>query len=92
MISKWVIAYPTAYYFFVSKARPELAQRLEYGFEQALKDQSFEQLFARRIGPLLADAELEKRQIFAIKNPYLPKETPLQRKELWHPMVLQQLH
>ena len=90
-ISTWAIAYPTAYYFFVSKTRPELAQRLEYGFEQALKDQSFEHLFAKRIGPLLADASLENRQIFYLKNPYLPKETPLQRKELWHPLVLQQL-
>ena len=86
-ISTWAIAYPTAYYFFVSKTRPELAQRLAYGFELALKDHSFDQLFAKRIGPLLADAELDKRQIFHIKNSYLPKETPLQRKELWHPLV-----
>lgn len=86
-ISTWAIAYPTAYYFFVSKARPELAERLKYGFEVALKDRSFEQLFASRIGPLVAAAELEKRKIFYIKNPYLPQETPLERKELWHPIA-----
>ena len=43
-ISNWAIAYPTAYYFFVSKTRPELAERLAYGFEQAIKDKSFDQL------------------------------------------------
>jgi hypothetical protein len=86
-ISNWAIAYPTAYYFFVSKARPELAERLNYGFEVAIKDQSFEQLFAKRIGPLVAGAELEKRKVFYIKNPYLPQSTPLDRKELWHPIA-----
>jgi hypothetical protein len=86
-ISTWAIAYPTAYYFFVSKKRPELAQRLEYGFEQAIKDHSFDQLFEKRIGPLIAAADLDKRKLFYIRNPYLPKATPLARKELWHPLV-----
>ncbi len=86
-ISTWAIAYPTAYYFFVSKTRPELAERLNYGFEQALKDRSFDQLFAKRMGPLVAAAGLDKRKIFYIKNPYLPKATPLERKQLWHPIV-----
>jgi hypothetical protein len=86
-ISTWAIAYPTAYYFFVSKKRPELAQRLEYGFEQAIKDHSFDELFARRIGPLIAAADLDRRKLFHIRNPYLPRATPLARKELWHPLV-----
>jgi hypothetical protein len=86
-VSSWAIVYPTAYYFFVSKKRPELAQRLEYGFEQAIKDRSFDQLFAKRIGPLIAEADLDKRKLFPIRNPYLPKATPLARKELWHPLV-----
>ncbi len=87
LVSTWVIAYPTAYYFFVSKKRPELAERLTYGFEQAIKDQSFEQLFDKRIAPLIADAGLEKRKIFYLKNAYLPKDTPLDRKELWHALT-----
>jgi hypothetical protein len=86
-ITSWAIAYPTAYYFFVSKKRPELAERLEYGFEQAIKDHSFDQLFAKRIGPLVAAADLDNRKLFQIRNPYLPKATPLARKELWHPLV-----
>jgi hypothetical protein len=91
IISSWAIAYPTAYYFFVSKRRPELAERLEYGFEQAIKDHSFERLFAKRIGTLVASTGLENRRLFRIPNPTLPKETPLGRKELWHPLVLNSL-
>lgn len=86
-VSTWAIAYPTAYYFFVSRKRPELAQRLEYGFEQAIKDQSFDRLFAKRIEPLIASSKLENRQLFRIPNPLLPPETPMQRKGLWHPLI-----
>lgn len=90
-ISSWAIAYPTAYYIFVSKTRPELAERLQFGFEVALKDHSFDALFAKHIGTQLASAGLEKRRMFHIPNPYLPKATPLERRELWHPLVLQKL-
>ncbi len=86
-VSTWAIAYPTAYYFFVSKKRPELAERLEYGFEQAIKDRSFDQLFNKRIGPQVDAADLGNRKLFQIRNPLLPKATPLARKELWHPLV-----
>jgi len=87
VISTWAIAYPTAYYFFVDKNRPELAERMAYGFEQAIKDHSFDRLFSKRIGPLIADAGLANRKMFYIRNPYLPKATPLERKELWDPLV-----
>jgi hypothetical protein len=90
-ISTWAIAYPTAYYFFVSKTRPELAERLAYGFEQAIKDRSFDQLYAKRIGTLVAAMGLEKRTLFHIHNPLLPQATPLARKELWHPLVTSKL-
>ena len=91
VVSNWAIAYPTAYYIFVSKQRPELAERLKYGFELAIKDHSFDALFAKHIGPQLAAARLEKRRLLHIPNPYLPKATPLDRKELWHPIVLEKL-
>lgn len=86
-VSTWAIAYPTAYYFFVTKKRPELAERLAYGFEQAVRDGSFDALFARRLEPLVAAAGLQKRKLFRIENPYLPAATPLSRKELWHPLL-----
>lgn len=88
MISKWALAYPTAYYFFVGKKNQALADRLNFGFEAAIKDQSFDQLFAKRIGPLVMSAQLDSRKIFHLKNSLLPKETPLNRPELWHPVML----
>lgn len=91
VVSQWALAYPTAYYFFVSSHNPELAERLRYGFEQAIKDRSFDNLFARRLGPKLQSLGLEKRQLFFLNNPQLPKTTPLERKELWHPLFLNRL-
>ncbi len=91
-VSNWAIAYPTAYYFFVTKKRPELAERLAYGFERAIKDGSFDALFARHLEPLVAAAGLQKRKLFRIDNPYLPAATPLGRKELWHPLLNSVLH
>lgn len=86
-VASWAIAYPTAYYLFVSKKRPELAERLNYGFELAIKDKSFDRLFERHIGPQLQAQGLERRTLIYLKNPKLPPETPLQRRELWHPSV-----
>lgn len=86
-VSSWAIAYPTAYYLFVSKKRPELAERLNYGFEQAIKDKSFDRLFERHIGPQLQAQGLDRRRFIYLKNPKLPPDTPLHRKELWHPKV-----
>ena len=90
-VKSWAIAYPTAYYFFVSHKNPALAERLNYGFELAIKDKSFDALFANKLGPVIAAANLDKRHLFVIPNPYLPKATPLARKELWHPIVFEKI-
>ncbi len=92
VISNWAIAYPSAYYFFVSKRKPLLAERLRFGFEASIKDKSFDKLFAARIGPVLAASGLDNKIIFALHNPSLPKATSLERKELWHPIVLARVH
>jgi len=86
-IAAWALAYPTAFYFFVSRRQPLLAERLAFGVEQVIRDLSFERLFARRIEPLIAQTRLEKRQLFKLANPLLPAQTPVERKELWHPVA-----
>lgn len=91
VVKSWAIAYPTAYYFFVSHKNAALAERLNYGFEQAVKDKSFDALFNKTLGPLIAAAGLEQRRLFVIPNPYLSKATPFARKELWHPVVLEKI-
>ncbi|UJB34307.1 hypothetical protein HQN78_24755 [Chromobacterium sp. Beijing] len=78
-----VLHYPAAFYFFVSPRRPELARALTQGLEAAIKDGSFDKLFLRFNGPRLRALNLAQRRIIELPNPLLPKETPLQRKELW---------
>lgn len=78
-----VLHYPAAFYFFVSPRRPELAKTLNQGLEAAIKDGSFDKLFLRFNGQRLRDLKLGQRRIIELANPLLPKETPLQRKELW---------
>ncbi|UDF35825.1 UNVERIFIED_ORG: hypothetical protein LHJ69_01795 [Shinella sp. XGS7] len=84
---RWAIAYPSAFYFFVGHARPELAERLRAGWDKALSDGSFEALFEQRLGAQLRRARLEQRQWWLLENPDLPAATPLGEVRLWHPLV-----
>jgi hypothetical protein len=64
---------------------------LNHGFELAIKDKSFDALFASKLDPVIALAGLDNRRLFVIPNPYLPKATPFARKELWHPIVFEKI-
>lgn len=75
--------YPMPYYFFVNRSDATLANRLEAGLNQMLRDGSFEQHFQRHHGPSVQKARLRERRIIRLTNPLLPPETPLQRSELW---------
>lgn len=72
-------------YFFVSRTNPKLAERIERGFEMAIGDGSFQQLFDTHwyIQNTLKKADLKNRRVFRLTNPLLTPETPLKRKELW---------
>lgn len=76
--------YPTAMYFFVSRRRADLAADIQRGLEAALADGSFDALFQRHFGAMLARARLNERRVFELKNPLLPPETPLSDARLWH--------
>jgi hypothetical protein len=78
-----VLRYPTADYFFVSRAKPALAEEIRRGLEAALADGSFERLFHLHYGPLIRKARLDQRVLIELPNPLLTPETPLSRKELW---------
>ncbi|MFY8118071.1 MAG: hypothetical protein ACOVLH_09710, partial [Roseateles sp.] len=91
VLESWLIAYPSAYYFFVSPHRPELAQRLQQGWELALADGSFEALFEQWVGPQLKRARLGERRWLRLRNPDLPPLTPLGEARLWHPLVRSRL-
>ena len=78
-----VIRYPTAFYFFVSPLRTELAEDLTRGLEAAIADGSFDALFNQHFGDLANRLHLKDRTLIELRNPLLPAQTPLARKALW---------
>ena len=82
-----LLHYPTAYYFYVNKSNKTLAEDVTYGLEQSLKDGSFDRLFMRYYGEIVNHTLNENRRVYHLKNPFLPKKTPLHRKELWLDLV-----
>lgn len=80
-----VLIYPLPTYFFVSHKDPELAKDIEYGLESAIKDGAFNKYFygSGEVQEALEKADLGNRRAIRIDNPYLPKATPLDRKDLW---------
>ncbi|WP_434657389.1 substrate-binding periplasmic protein [Chromobacterium violaceum] len=81
-----LLHYPTAFYFFVSPKRPELARMLQQGLEKSVADGSFDQLFRAFNDEHLRGLKLSGRAIIELPNPLLPEATPLSRRELWfHP-------
>lgn len=80
-----VLIYPLPTYFFVTRKDPELAKDIEAGLESAIKDGEFDRYFynSPEVKEALEKADLANRRAIRISNPYLPKATPLNRKELW---------
>ncbi|OZY85783.1 diguanylate cyclase [Cellvibrio mixtus] len=80
-----VLIYPLPTYFFVTPKDPELAKDIEDGLEAAIKDGAFDKYFynSPEVQEALQKADLPNRRAIRINNPYLPKATPLDRKELW---------
>ena len=79
-----LLHYPSAFYFFTSKQRPELAEEIRLGLEASIADGSFEALFQRHHGATLQKVKFAQRRIIELQNPDLPAATPFARKELWY--------
>jgi hypothetical protein len=82
--NKIAIHYPSALYFFVNNQNSKLAKLIESGCEAAIEDGSFNRLFEKFYKSILAKSGIKNRKIFRLKNPLLPPETPIDRKELWY--------
>jgi ABC-type amino acid transport substrate-binding protein len=78
-----VIYYPWPYYFFFNKKDAGLAKRVEAGLRIMQQDGSFDALFDKYNASAIARADLAHRRVIKIKNPFLPKATPLLNKSLW---------
>jgi hypothetical protein len=79
-----LLHYPSAFYFFTSKQRPDLAEQIRLGLEASIADGSFEALFQRHHGATLKQVNFTQRQVIELQNPELPAATPFSRKELWY--------
>lgn len=80
-----MLVYKMPFYFFVSKNNQKLAKDLELGLNRAIADGSFDQAFFNdpAVRNAVEKAELKNRLVFQLDNPQLPKETPVDRPELW---------
>ncbi|MES2822410.1 MAG: hypothetical protein V4732_02325 [Pseudomonadota bacterium] len=78
-----LIHYPAAFYYFVSTENLSLAQDIEAGLEAMIKDGEFDKVFNKYHAQRIINANLDRRRIYKLNNPYLPKATPLNRSELW---------
>jgi len=81
-----MIVYRMPLYFFVEKGNLELAQDIEAGLESAIRDGAFDKLFFGNamIKDVLKNANMDKRKVFYLANPYAHPQTPTERKELWY--------
>ena len=80
-----MLFYPHPVYFFVGKHRPELAKQIEKGMRLAIADGSYKALFLEYHQEDIMRAELEDRTLIVLKNPVVPADTPVIRKDWWMP-------
>lgn len=83
-----MLFYPHPVYFFVSKARPELAELLEGGLESAISDGSYRDLFDKHYRSVIKKANLKERNLVRLANPVVPEDTPKIDTSWWMPSNL----
>ncbi|MFC3033532.1 substrate-binding periplasmic protein [Pseudoalteromonas fenneropenaei] len=64
------LSYPTAFYFFVNKGKPELAEALEKGLAIIQADGRFDALFERYFAQSLAALPLKEAIELPLQNPF----------------------
>jgi ABC-type amino acid transport substrate-binding protein len=75
--------YPWPYYFFCSHRNPLLADRLRLGLARMRADGSFDAIFWKYHRNVLQRARMKERRLIVLRNPLLPKDTPLNDKSMW---------
>lgn len=81
-----LLKYPAPIYFFVHLDNSMLAQRIEKGLRLAIDDGSFNEIFQNHPAnqEIFKIANFEHRRVFALENPLLSDETPLDDPKLWY--------
>lgn len=80
-----MLVYQMPFYLFTSKENKRLAADLERGFNIAIADGGFDEVFYNSpiVQSVADNAGIDSRLVFRLKNPNLSKETPVDREELW---------
>ncbi len=80
-----MLVYKMDFYLFVNKNKKQLAKDLEQGLNAAIADGSFEKVFmsSPNVQEAVQKGDLKNRTIISLTNPVMPKETPVDRAELW---------
>lgn len=79
------IFFPFPVYFWVNKANPALAARIERGLKLALADGSFRKLFETYHASEIAALKQARRQVIRLDNPILPPNNTLPDTRWWWP-------
>jgi hypothetical protein len=84
-IEKDLLLYiPLPTYFFVSPAKPILAERIETGLLKMIADGSFDIMFNKEFSLQIESANLKNRKVFYIENKNLSLKTPFDVKHYWY--------
>jgi hypothetical protein len=80
-----MLVYPFAMYYFVNKNNTLLHDKIYQGFETAIRDGSFDELFFNHpmIKDVLNKANMQNRIVLKIDNPLMHPDTPYNRTEFW---------
>ena len=80
-----MLIYPYAMYYYVNKSNQALHDKIYRGFEMAIEDGSYDDLFFSHpmIKQALNNANLGQRKVFRLANPYMHPDTPTEREEFW---------
>ncbi len=65
------------------KGNTQLAADIAAGLEGMIADGSFEKLFQEYYGEMIRKSALKERRVLELKNPLMPKDMPIGRKNLW---------
>lgn len=83
---KLALYYPFVRYFFFSRHTEKgrtLAERVELGLTRLIADGTFDKRFHAYIAPILDAIDLKGRTLIRLENPFVGKDVPQDRPELW---------
>lgn len=78
-----ILRTPIAFYLYVSKLYPALAERLHRGLEMAYVDGSFDALFLEKMGDVIDKIRLQERTVVTLDSPIRHDAAPVANKRYW---------